>query len=257
MSGQASSSTAAAPGAPHPRPQGRAPKEHTWDGSYGESGAWLHNVTGLPWAKGGRSAASMAQQRERKREDKRDRSGRPEASGAQKRKKGAVEAERRDRNRRLNVINQYRTAARKKKKIPLDSSHPGGGSSPLGCDGLGGLSLEPLEPLAKHSQLLGRVHGSGRRGWGPVGAPASPRGGGLLPRVIFGLCGPFVLVSVGSALRRGFAHIVGRTEGRRGGLLPEKVAGPAQSSLCVMPLELGRARKGHAQARANNWEVHS
>ena len=86
MSGQASSSTAAAPGAPHPRPQGRAPKEHTWDGSYGESGAWLHNVTGLPWAKGGRSAASMAQQRERKREDKRDRSGRPEASGAQKRK---------------------------------------------------------------------------------------------------------------------------------------------------------------------------
>ena len=122
MSGQASSSTAAAPGAPHPRPQGRAPKEHTWDGSYGESGAWLHNVTGLPWAKGGRSAASMAQQRERKREDKRDRSGRPEASGAQKRKKGAVEAERRDRNRRLNVINQYRTAARKKKKIPLDSS---------------------------------------------------------------------------------------------------------------------------------------
>ena len=122
MSGQASSSTAAAPGAPHPQPQGRAPKEHTWDGSYGESGAWLHNVTGLPWAKGGRSAASMAQQRERKREDKRDRSGRPEASGAQKRKKGAVEAERRDRNRRLNVINQYRTAARKKKKIPLDSS---------------------------------------------------------------------------------------------------------------------------------------
>ena len=120
-----------------------------------------------------------------------------------------------------------------------------------------GLSLEPLELLAKHPQLLGRVHGSGRRGWGPVGAPASPRGGGLLPRVIFGLCGPFVLVSVGSALRRGFAHIVGRTEGRRGGLLPEKVAGPAQSSLCVMPLELGRARKGHAQARANNWEVHS
>ena len=33
-----------------------------------------------------------------------------------------MEAERRDRNRRLNVINQYRTAARKKKKIPLDSS---------------------------------------------------------------------------------------------------------------------------------------
>ena len=132
------------------------------------------------------------------------------------------------------------------------------GVSPVGlCGGLCGLSLEPLELLAEHSQLLGRVHGSGRRGWGPVGAPASPRGGGLLPRAIFGLCGPYVLVSVGSALRRGFAHIVGRTEGRRGGLLPEKVAGPAQSSLCVMPLELGRARKGHAQARANNWEVHS
>ena len=132
------------------------------------------------------------------------------------------------------------------------------GVSPVGlCGGLCGLSLEPLELLAKHPQLLGRVHGSGRRGWGPVGAPASPRGRGLRPRAILCLCGPYALVSVGSALWRGFAHIVGRTEGRRGGLLPEKVAGPAQSSLCVMPLELGRARKGHAQARANNWEVHS
>ena len=38
-------------------------------------GAWLHNVTGLPWAKGGRSAASMAQQRERKREAANKRKG--------------------------------------------------------------------------------------------------------------------------------------------------------------------------------------
>ena len=54
-----------APAAPAARPQGRAPRDHTWDAA---RGAYVHNETGAVHVKGERSAASAAQQKKRERD---------------------------------------------------------------------------------------------------------------------------------------------------------------------------------------------
>ena len=116
--------TAASPVALIPKPRGGVPKDHEWDGV---RGAYVHKETRAVHVKGTRSAASVAQQKERKdnrqREDNRDRSSRQQPSGAQNRKHGEAEAVRRDKNRRRNVINYHRQAAQRKAKVPLGTRH--------------------------------------------------------------------------------------------------------------------------------------
>ena len=111
-------STATPPAPPaHPRPKGRAPTNHSWDTA---QGVYVHDETGAIHNKGDRSAASATKQSQRKRGEQPGRE-REQASGAAHRKDAAIEAERRDKNRRRNVVNQHRRAAREKAVPPLDA----------------------------------------------------------------------------------------------------------------------------------------
>ena len=100
-----------------------APRDHEWDGVLG---AYVHKETRAVHVKGTRSAASAAQQKERKdtRKDTRtrDRGERPQASGCQHRMNAEVEAQRADANRRRQMVSKHRRAAREKAAVPLGES---------------------------------------------------------------------------------------------------------------------------------------